>query len=806
MKRYLDPTLSPRQRANDLLGRMSIDEKMAQVTCYFVPDFTMDPADLPRTDTDYAYGAGQISCLTMRDLETLDQVTTMQRAIQQRFMELSPHHIPAIFHMEGICGAYSPGATSFPSGISRGAAWDPELERSIGDVVGRQERAIGISQTFAPVLDISRDSRMGRQGETYGEDPTLASALGSAFTDGVQSSRPDGLTTEAVAKHFTGFHAALGGIHGANVELSDLELREQYAKPFQAAISEAHLRGIMPCYASIRNEPASGSKRLLTALLRDEMGFDGLVVSDYGAITNIHTVQKVTESLTEAGLRAMEAGMDQELHVRSAFNNELAEWFRSGKADIAILDRAVHRVLEAKFRMGLFEHPFALQGDELMSEFFHDGDADVTLRAALESMTLLKNDGTLPIADGIRTIAVIGPHAENARYLFGGYTHLSMAEGAVAAMTSMAGITTAEDSGAGTFETLPGTPIQRSEGGRFDAILHRLHPKATTLADELRRLLPGITVITAHGYDHSGTDESGFDEALQAAAQADLVIATVGGKHATSSIASMGEGVDATDINLSLAQERFIELLGETGKSMVLVHMNGRAISSDAADRYANAILEAWNPSESGFEAIARTLTGDYNPAGRLPVTVPYTAGQIPLYYNHPNGSAWHQGDSVGFPEYVDSPHTPRYPFGHGLSYSRFAYEDLTINDTDVRVGDVVTISVTIANVSNRDGEEVVQLYVRDRYASMTRPVMELAGFRRLPIAAGRRRRITFDLKTSQLAFLTVDRQWKIEHGTIDVFVGGSSQDLQLHGKFEILGDRIIEGKERGFYAKSVVE
>ena len=288
-------------------------------------------------------------------------------------MANSPHQIPAIFHMEGLCGAFLQDSTSFPSGIARGAGWDPELEAEIARTVSRQEAACGITQIFAPVLDVTRDPRMGRQGESYGEDPTLAASLGAAYTRGIQNTETTGRRPESVAKHFLAFQNSQGGIHGTHSDTPPRLLREIYAKPFQAAIREG-LKGIMPCYDSLNGEPVSASRELLTGLLRKEMGFDGLCVSDYGAVGNAHSVQHIGESFAAAGYRCMEAGMDMELPSTTGWNEELKAMFQSGEADIAVLDRAVLRVLEAKFRMGLFEHPFALQGEELRAAFSNPRD------------------------------------------------------------------------------------------------------------------------------------------------------------------------------------------------------------------------------------------------------------------------------------------------------------------------------------------------------------------------------------------------------------------------------------------------
>lgn len=792
MDAYLNPNLSPAERAGDLLARMGVGEKMAQLCCVFPNPFD-NTANL---EAENPHGIGQVSCLEMRAVDSLARCAELQRDLQRRIMARSEHHIPAIFHMEGLCGAFLQGATSFPSGIGRASSWNPALERQVGRVVGRQERAVGVSHTFAPVLDISRDARMGRQGETYGEDPALAAAMGAAYTRGLQEERTGALGTEAVAKHFLGFHASEGGIHGAGCDVSERQLREVYAKPFQAAITESGLRGVMPCYNSINGMPVSGNAAILTGLLREEMGFDGLAVADYCAVLNIHNVQKVSESETGAGLLAMGAGMDQELHFRRCFNEELAGWFQSGRADMAVLDRAVRRVLEAKFRMGLFEQPFATE-----EGFARAGDAEVSLRAARESLVLLKNDGALPLSKSIKTLAVIGCHAGTARFQFGGYTHFSMTEGLLAAVSTMAGLQTGKDGGAIEIETLPGTCVQADDPA-FEALLKKQKPDARSLLECLRARLPEAQVRYAYGYPFAGNDLRGHDEALSIARDADAVLLTLGGKHGTGSIASMGEGNDAADIGLPACQERLMEKLAEAGIPFVCVHMNGRPISSDVADAHASAILEAWNPAEFGAEAITAALLGDVNPGGKLPVSVARAAGQIPVYYNHPNGSSYHQGESIAFADYMDMPHAPRYFFGHGLSYTRFEYAGLTLDRAALSPDASITAAVTVRNAGDVPGDEVVQLYVRDLYASVTRPVMELAGFRRVTLQPGEERDIRFTMQASQFAFLDREMRWKVEAGEMELLVGGGSNDIRAASRFTITKDLWMDGRTRGFYAE----
>lgn len=806
---YTDVTKSPAERAQALLKEMTLDEKMAQLGCVF--PFGENYDDMEQQASEMPYGIGQVSTLEMRRIRTLDEAAAWQRKMQETVMKQSPHHIPAIFHMEGLCGAFIQESTSFPSGIARGSGWDPKLEEEIARVVADQEAACGITHILAPVLDISRDSRMGRQGETYGEDPALAAALGAAYTRGIQTTQTDGRRPESVAKHFAGFHNSQGGIHGTNSDTPPRLLEEIYGKPFQAAIAQSGLKGVMPCYNSIDGEPASVSGHLLMEILRERMGFDGLCISDYGGISNAHEVQHIGETMAETGLLAMEAGMDMEMPKAIGYSDGLKEKFRSGEEDIEILDRTVLRVLEAKFRMGLFEHPFALEGESLHQVFAGEEGKQLSLKSARESMILLKNNGALPLSDKIRKLAVIGPHADCARKFFGGYTHLCMMESVYAMASSIAGVEDSPESGQISSAVLPdgepvkyvpGTHVQSDEARFFDDILHRQKPECKSLLEELKTRIPETEILYAYGYPVAGTDASGFEEALRAVGEADAVILTLGGKHGTCSMATMGEGVDASDINLPECQDAFIRAAAAYGKPLIGVHFDGRPISSDTADQYLDAILEAWSPAETGAQAVTDVLLGIYNPGGKLPVSVAYNAGQIPIYYNHPNGSAWHQQESIGFVNYVDLPHTPRYCFGHGLSYTRFSYTDMEISKPELGAEEQLYISCTVENTGNCEGDEVVQLYLRDRFSSMTRPVKELAGFKRIHLKPEEKMQVIFTVKADQMAFLERQMRWKVEKGDIDVEIGSSSEDIRLTGEYRITEDQWINGPERSFYAE----
>ena len=788
-----------KELAQALLGKLSLDEKMAQVGCIF--PFNGGEHDFEAISRQTRWGIGQVSTLEIRRMATLEEAAAWQRKVQQIIMDNSPHHIPAIFHMEGLCGPFIQDSTSFPAGIGRGASFDPELERKIARIVSRQEGACGITHILAPVLDISRDSRMGRQGEPYGEDPALSAAMGVAYVQGVQETVTCGRQPESVAKHFLAFHNSQGGIHGTHSDTPPRLLREIYAKPFQAAITEAGLKGIMPCYNVIDGEPVSSSKAILTGLLREEMGFEGLCISDYGAVSNAHHVQHVGEKEADAGYLCMDAGMDMELPNVTCWSEELKQRFAAGEADMAVLDRAVLRVLTAKFRMGLFEHPFALEGEALRETVCHPEDRAVSLQSARGSLVLLKNDGSLPLKKSIAKIAVVGPHANCARKFFGGYTHLCMMESTYAVANSIAGVSGVLQPEDMELRTVPGTNIQSDEGEAFDAILRRQKPGCRSLLEELRARLPVTEITYAYGYPIAGADQSGFAEALRIAREADVILLALGGKHGTCSMASMGEGVDASNINLPACQDAFMLEAAKLGKPMVGIHFDGRPISSDVADTCLNAILEAWSPAECGAEAVADALLGVVNPSGKLPVTVARNAGQIPIYYNHPYGSAWHQGESIGFVNYVDLPHIPRYCFGHGLSYTTFEYTDLTLSNEEISPDGEIIISCRVRNAGTREGTEIVQLYFRDDYASTTRPVKELAGFCRVHLKPGEGKMVSFSLNATQTAFLDRQMRWKVEKGRIEVQLGASSEDIRLRGSFCITGDAWIDGKERAFCA-----
>lgn len=791
---YKNKNVSADARAEDLLNRMSFAEKVSQLVGY-IPAAWADN-DI---DSDYPLGVGQVSLLMGSDKESIYQVADFQRKLQKKIMKKSPHQIPAIFHVETLCGVMLPDAQSFPSGIGQGATFDPEQQEEVGRLIGKQARAAGASQALAPVLDISRDSRFGRQGETYGEDPTLTSSMGCAYIKGLQQNGRLEKAATATAKHFLGYHDAQGGIHAAACDIPERLLREIYAKPFQAAITESELHSIMPCYSSVNGVPVAASAAVLKKLLVEEMGFAGLVISDYSAIQEIHERHHVGESCEAAGIMALKAGIHQELPEQKCYTEISFAKHINDQEFMKCLNVAVRKVLIEKFRLGLFENPFAAQDDEIQRIYECSNNQRVALKSALESIVLIKNNGILPLRKKRQTIAVIGYHAMTIRALFGGYTFASMIEGELGAGNTMAGIkkNSAQES-EDTF-VYHGTVVER-EHPDAERIVKKFLPSVKNLFEEFKLCVPETNFLYAYGYPYTGDDCSAHADALAVAEQAEIIIMTVGGKYGTGTTASMGEGIDGTDINLPQCQEKLIEKIAKKGKSIILLHFGGRPISSNAADLYADAIIEVWNPGSEGAEAITRVLFGDYNPAGRLPLSVPYNAGQIPVYYNHPYGSSYHQNTISAFRQYMDCPHVPRYYFGHGLSYTTFSYTKLHISQKYLYPDEMLDLTFEVENVGDFAGDEVVQVYVRDCFSSMVRPVQELVGFKRTHFKKGQKKSFRFHMNLSQVAFLDNDMKWKIESGEMELLIGTSSNDIRLTDRFIIQEDAYIEGKTRSFF------
>lgn len=799
---YENPNLSAQERAADLLSRMSLEEKLGQLQCC-MPAFAKPGA----IAAEFPHGVGQVAGLavSVTSRSGAKGVAERVRAVQDEILSAGEHHIPAIFHIETLCGVLMPEAASFGTGIAQGATWDPALQYEVACLMREQAKAVGLRQAFSPVLDVTVDPRFGRQGESHGEDPTLCAALGTAQTRGLQADGDLKNAVAATSKHYLAYHAAAGGIHASHAHVGYRDLRETYAKPFQAAIAKGGLRSVMNSYGSIDGDPVIGSKKLLTGLLREEMGFDGVTVSDYTSITELHTKHMAAPDLAQAGLRALKAGMDCELPGKACYD-AMTPLFKEGKGDMAALNAAVLRHLTLKFELGLFENPYP---DEAAIETAFDAKKshDLALQQARESLVLLQNDGVLPLDFAGKKIALVGYHGASTVALFGGYTMVSMSESFLGAMSTMDGTGNADITQVWNAqknnEFFNGTTVKR-ENPNLELHIKNYATRTNNILEQLQAA--GADVSYAYGYDYAGDDESRHDEALSLCADADVVIVTLGGKYGWSNTCTTGEGVDSSYVTLPPCQESFLRKLATLNKPSIGLHFDGRPISSDAADETLSAILECWNPGEGGSEAIVEVLSGAVDPSGRLPVSVVYSEGQIPLTYRHPNGGSYHvtadAEDGSSKRKYIDRPLTPRYFFGHGLSYTSFEYGDLTLNSAEVTPDGAIVASVAVSNTGDRAGIEVVQLYARDPYATMVRPALELVGFCRVALQPGESKTVQFTLQPSQLAFIDEDDRWKIESGEIRLQVGRSCNDIRSTTAFHITTDQWIDGKTRAFWAE----
>ncbi len=760
------------QRVQQLLVRMTLDEKIAQLGSYWIFDLqTCGELDWARTAEKLRHGIGQITRLAGATLLDPENVAKTANRLQKFLVEDTRLGIPAILHEESCSGALMLGGTNFPQMLGLASTFEPELAEAMATVIREQLLAIGARQALAPVLDIGRDPRWGRVEETFGEDPTLVSHFGTAYIKGLQSKD---LATGVIAtgKHFFGHSLSQGGLNCGPVHVGMREVYDLYLAPFQAAIRDAQLASIMNSYPELDGEVVAASRRILTDLLRGRLGFDGLVVSDYEAIIMLHNFHRVADDPVCAAGMALNAGIDVELPTTVCYGEPLRAALKRGDIQLEVLDLAVRRHLEKKFELGLFENPYVDEG-KVWEVIETPGQRALARELARKSMVLLKNDGLLPLPKSIQTLAVIGPNARDGRNQLGDYSH--------AAMRRLMQWKAPENS------VFAGAPPAAADPHETRVI---------TVLEGLQAAVSSDTrVMYAPGCDILGKDTSGFEEAVHVAEQAEAVVLVLGDRSGLTLDCTTGETRDSSDLKLPGVQECLAEALHATGKPIAVVLITGRPYALPALAEQADAILEAWLPGEEGGSAIAEILFGDANPAGRLPITFPRSVGQIPIYYNaKPSGTRSHW-----YVDYVSEKVTPFYPFGHGLSYTSFEYRDLTMERRQVKAGERVDISLRVGNVGRVPGEEVVQLYVRDEFASVPRPVKELKGYRRVMLKPGETRRITFHLPVDQLAFHDLDLNLIVEAGMMDVMVGSSSEDIRLHGRLEIVGERTTMVKERVF-------
>ncbi|MGI8771021.1 MAG: glycoside hydrolase family 3 N-terminal domain-containing protein [Acidobacteriaceae bacterium] len=718
-----------------LLGKMTLGEKIGQLSQYSVGTATGPGAGVGDFDTLVAKGATG----SLFNVPGAAKVNHYQHIA----MEKSRLHIPLLIGQDIIHGDH----TTFPVPLALAASFDPELVRQTARQAATESRTDGVNWVFSPMVDIARDARWGRIVESAGEDPYLGSAMAAAYIHGYQGdSLTDPTSVAACVKHFAAYGAAIAGRDYNTTDMSQIMLRQVYLPPYKAAI-DAGAVSVMSAFNALNGVPSSANPFLLTEVLRKDWGFDGLVVSDWGSVREL-IAHSIAADGAGAAQKAVTAGVDMDMQS-DLYRSRLPALVQNGQVPASVIDEAVRRILRVKFAMGLFEHPYAPENAppyEATAE-----ERALTRKAAEESFVLLKNDpvtGTgalLPLAKSAKTIALIGPLADSKEDMLGSWA---------------------------------------GNGDPKDVV---------TLRAALQQRL-GEKLIYAKGTDILSDSSAGYAEAEAAAQKSDLVILALG----ESGPGMTGEATSRAHLGLPGNQEQLLEILAASGKPVVLVLFDGRPIAIPWAAKHVPAILEAWFPGIEAGPALAATLFGESNPSGRLPVEFPYSVGQEPLYLaqlptGRPAGDADLSHPPTGSEDkylsrYIDSPNAPVFPFGWGLSYSRFSYSPLRIEHTGGSSQAVGQIRVT-ADVKNEGagaGTEVVQLYLRDKVASVEQPVRELKGFQRVTLASGESKPVTFNLGFDDLAFYNVDLKRVVEPGTFDVWIGGSSQATDS-GNFTVL-------------------
>ena len=764
---YLDPKQPIERRVDDLLARMTLKEKVGQLNlpCVYVDELGKDIPSKMAACRRFAAGTytNEIGpgCgfFTLAD-QILHEGTRQQveyfNELQKIALTQTRLKIPLLEDEEGTHGAMFPGATVFPEGLAIGSTFDMPLTQSIYAAAAQEARAVGIHSLSTLVLELDRDPRMGRNEEAYTEDPYLYSRIAESIVYGAQGTNID--APDKVIALMTDFPTQsepVSGLERGAIELSERSLRENFLPPWLAAFNAGAL-GVMAGYPEIEDVPAHGSEKWLTRILRQELGFKGIVVSEGGGFGSL-IYEDIVPDQKQAGALALKSGVDLDITYEPAYMGPLIESVEEGRVPLALVDRAVRRVLEQKFRLGLFEHPYADPGqaERVMHSEEHQ---QLALDAAREGIVLLKNDGNLlPLSRSLKSIAVVGPNADSASNLFGDYA--------------------------------PSVVPQRVQ----------------TILDGIKsKVPPGTRVVYAKGCAVNDEDKSGFAAAVEAARQAGVAIVVVGeqarreGAEDRSPRPTDGEGYDVASLDLTGVQEDLVEAVAVTGTPTVVVLINGRPLSIRWEAAHTPAIVEGWEPGERGGEAVADVLFGDFNPSGRLAITIPRSVGQLPAYYNYKPSKAYWIGEGWSRDRgYVDMPGTPLYAFGFGLSYTQFRYSNLHIDPPEIYSGGTARVSVDVANTGKRAGVDVAQLYIHERFAPVSTPVKQLRGFERIVLKPGERKTVTFTLTPESLMLLDRDMHWRVVPGTFDIMVGQSSADIALRGalKVKALGELTASDK-----------
>lgn len=747
---YRNSNLPIEQRVSDLLSRMTPEEKLAQVMSAMERMAIVNDPKSALVDQKGAFmpdraaiylknGIGQISRPSgMRGPREMAEFTN---TIQKWVRDNTRLGIPVLFHEECLHGHAANKGTSFPQAIALASTWDPVIVQDVFSATAKEVRARGAQQCLTPVLDLARDPRWGRTEETYGEDPYLGSRIGVAAVRGFQGTGPyiDKSHVIATAKHFAVHGQPEGGANTAPGNYSERIIREYFLKPFEAAVREGNIQSVMASYNEIDGIPSHGNKFLLDNILRQEWGFDGVVVSDYFGIRQLRSKHHVVATGEEAAKLALESGVDIELPYIEV-NNLLLEYLKQGKVSEASLDRAAARVLRSKFITGLFDDPFV---DPAFAEKITNSAAhqQLALEAAHKSIILLKNDGALlPLNKAkYKRIAVIGPNA--AEVHLGGYSGMPGR-----GVSILQGI---KDKVGGTVDVSysVGCKITETRGSS---------ETMPTMADKL-------------ALADQGQNAKRIREAEAVAEKSDLIILALGGNEQTAREAWEGHLGDRSGLELQGNQDDLVKAMVAMRKPVVVFLIHGRPNAINYIAENVPAILEGWYLGQETGTAVADVLFGDFNPGGKLPVSVPRSVGQLPIYY--------YQKPSARL-QYVDSTAAPLFPFGWGLSYSTFKYANLALSPDTIGPEGKTKVSVDITNTGSVRGDEVVQLYIRDEVSSVTRPVKELRGFRRLTIDPGKTEKVEFTLGAEELSFLNRDMHRVVEPGTFKIMVGGNSVDL----------------------------
>lgn len=762
---YKDASQPVELRVADLLSRMTLDEKIGQVRCplgWFIYDkdakgkVSLTEKFYKYTDEQYI---GNYWAVLRADPWTQKTLTTglnpalsaeMLNMMQRYAVEKTRLGIPIMVAEETPHGHMAIGATVFPTALSQAATFDRDVLFRMGEAMGAEIRAQGAHVGYGPVIDIAREPRWSRMEETFGEDPTLAGILATEVVRGMQGDlnlngevRNDGNHVYSTLKHFAAYGIPEGGLNGEMASVGERTLLSEYVPQFKRTV-EAGVGSIMTSYNMIDGIPCTSNRHLLTEVLRDTWGFKGAIYSDLQSIEGVAQTHHCAENWEEAGALAVNAGVDIDLEGNSY--QYLRHAIETGKASEADLDRAVSKVLTLKFNLGLFENPYvdAKRAARIVRSEEHQ---QLAREVARKGICLLENDGTLPLSKDLRHVAVIGPNADMMYNQLGDYT----------------------------------APQDRSA--------------IATVLDGVRAMLPTAEVEYVKGCAIRDTTTSDIAAAVAAAKRSEVTILVVGGSSARDfkteylstgaalvgkgelSDMDSGEGYDRASLQLMGDQERLMQALIDAGVKLVVVYIEGRPLNMNLAAEKANALLTAWYPGGQGGMAIADVLFGDYNPAGRIPVSIPRNVGQIPVYYSkHPSH------------DYIDSPAAPLYSFGYGKSYTTFAYSNLVCATVKPAPGEDVLarVTFTVTNTGDRDGEEVPQLYVRDVTGSVETPHMALKNFDRIALRAGESRTVTFDLRHDDLALYNLKMEHVVEPGEFKVMVGAASNDIRLEGSFRI--------------------